>query len=71
MTVWQNVIGLVAALGLWGFGRWREKRHRIGDVPLIPAIYIQFFALVVFLALAANLVALATGVDWKNPQHHF
>lgn len=67
MTLKMNIAGLVAAVLVWLFGWWREKRYRMGDVPIIPAFYIQFAALVAFLVLAANLIALVTGINWKSP----
>lgn len=60
-------IGMVAGAGLWGFGRWREKRAVLGKVPLIPPHMLQFLGLMIFLVFAADFVAAVTGVTWTSP----
>ena len=67
MSLVHTLIGLVACAALWAFGYWREQRHVIGVVPLIPPFYIQFTALVGAFVFAAHLVVLLTGVEWKPP----
>lgn len=67
MSLVNTVIGLVACTLLWLFGRWREKRHQWGRVPLVPPFYIQFIALVGFFVFAAHLISITTGLDWTPP----
>jgi len=67
MSAISLLVGMAACVTVWGVTSWREKRRQLGNVPLIPAHYIQFSALIVFLVLAANLVAVTTGVEWQSP----
>lgn len=67
MDLTETLIGLAASALIWLFGRWREKKHTLGDVPMISPFYIQFAALVAFFVFAAHLVSLVTGLDWTPP----
>ncbi|NVJ70961.1 MAG: hypothetical protein HWE08_11435 [Alphaproteobacteria bacterium] len=67
MSLRWTIAGLIACALLWLFGRWREKKHELGVVPIIPPFYIQFFGLVGFLVFAAHLIAITTGLDWTPP----
>jgi len=70
MSLRMNIAGLVASLIVLLLARWRETRTKLGEVPLIPAFYIQFAALIAFLVLTANLISLVTGINWKSPTGH-
>lgn len=61
------LIGMAVGAGLWFFGRWREKRAKLGVVPLLPPVYIQFTGLLLFLAFSADFIAAVTGVTWTSP----
>ncbi|NVJ98732.1 MAG: hypothetical protein HWE25_11300 [Alphaproteobacteria bacterium] len=67
MTLTIAIIGLVAGLALWAYGFWREKKKQLGHVPILSPFAYQFLGLIVTLVMAANLVALLTGVEWKSP----
>jgi hypothetical protein len=64
---WYAFIGMVAGVALWGFGRWRESKAVLGEVPILPHFYIQLTGLIVFLVFAADFVAAVTGVTWTSP----
>jgi len=68
MSVTETIIGLLACILVWAFGYWRQKRHRIGDVPLIPPIYIQLIGLIGFFVFAAHLFSITTGIEWTPPR---
>ncbi len=67
MQTTNALIGMVLGAVLWGFGRWREKRHQVGKVALIPPFYIQFTGLLIFLAFSADFIAAYTGATWTSP----
>jgi len=67
MSAISLIVGMAACVMVWGVSYWREKKRQLGNVSLIPAHYIQFSALIIFLVLAANLVAITTGVEWQSP----
>ncbi len=67
MSLKGTIIGLVACVLVWAFGFWREKKHELGTVSLIPPFYIQFLGIVGFLVFAAHLFSITTGIDWTPP----
>lgn len=67
MQTTNALIGMALGAVLWGFGRWREKRHQFGKVALIPPFYIQFTGLLIFLAFSADFIAAYTGATWTSP----
>lgn len=62
-----SVTGMLVCVLIWVLTSWREKKKQLGDVPIIPHIYIKFFTLIVFLVFAANFVSEVSGVTWKSP----
>ncbi|MFC4348734.1 hypothetical protein ACFO5Q_12850 [Kordiimonas lipolytica] len=67
MSVKETIIGLAACVLVWAFGFWREKKHELGTVSLVPPFYIQFLGIVGFFVFAAHLIAITTGLDWTPP----
>jgi uncharacterized membrane protein len=68
MSQTNTIIGLVVCMLLGFFGIWRQKRHRLGDVPLISPFYIQLIALIGFFVFAAHLFSITTGIEWTPPR---
>lgn len=53
---------LAACLFLWA--RWHSQRERpLGDVSLVPHTLLQLAAIILFVVMAAHLIALLTGVE--------
>jgi len=67
MPVKFSAAGMIACVLVWAFAGWREKKKQLGDVPLVPHLYIKFFALILFLVFAADFISGVTGVTWQSP----
>lgn len=67
MTTLYSLIGMAAGAALWLFGWWRQRKQKMGHVPLIAPVYLQFFGLLIVLIFAADFISAVTGVTWKSP----
>jgi hypothetical protein len=61
---------LAAAVALFGWANWRERRERArppGEPPsLVPHMLLQMIAVVVALVMLAHLLSWATGAPFKG-----
>ena len=67
MGIIATLAGIVLALITIGYTWWRERNYKPGNPPLIPLIYFQYTALIVFIVLAAHLFSSVTGITWDPP----
>lgn len=67
MTTYYLIGSMLACCCIYGLAAWKQKHKQIGQVPLVPYYYWQFFAMMGFLILAANLIGHLTGVTWESP----
>ncbi len=67
MTKYYLLTGMAVCCVVYGLAAWRTKRKQLGQVPIIPYFYWQFFAMIIFIILSANLVSDLTGLVWDSP----
>lgn len=67
MDLFTTLIILGAAILLFAFAYWQDKRERTpGQVTLIPYTMIQILAVVTCLVLLAHLVTLVSGAPFRG-----